>query len=119
MKGPTLRLFLCRTRTARREHDEHAGHPVRGRIRDGARRYRRGVIAALSAVITCVVLIRGSDEIGIPIAGWIVGTILSLAAAFVELTPTVVAAAAGAVLVVVALVVLGGRRSHSRRLHTR
>ncbi|OJU39658.1 MAG: hypothetical protein BGN97_00085 [Microbacterium sp. 69-10] len=77
------------------------------------------VIAALSAVITCVVLIRGSDEIGIPIAGWIVGTILSLAAAFVELTPTVVAAAAGAVLVVVALVVLGGRRAHSRRLHTR
>jgi len=73
-------------------------------------------VAVASVVLACVILVVRGEEIGLPVAGWIIGTMLSLAAAFSDLTPTVVAVCAGVVLALFALATLGLKRARMRRM---
>lgn len=73
-------------------------------------------IAVASVVLACVVLVVRGEEIGLPVAGWIIGTLLSLAAAFTDLVPTIVAVTSGVALAVFALATFGFKRARTQRM---
>ena len=73
-------------------------------------------IAVASVVLTCVILVIRGEEIGLPVAGWIIGTMLSLAAAYSDLKPAFIAAAAGAALAVFGLVIFWLKRARTQRM---
>ncbi|QMU98204.1 hypothetical protein FVO59_14165 [Microbacterium esteraromaticum] len=74
------------------------------------------VLATVSVVLTCGIVAAGRDEVGLPVAGWLVGTLLSLAAGFSDLRPTLFSIAGGVTMAVFIVVALLIRRNGLRRV---
>ncbi|WDH79496.1 hypothetical protein PTQ19_03375 [Microbacterium esteraromaticum] len=74
------------------------------------------VLATVSALIVCVMLAVRSHELGIPIAAWLAGTILSLAAGFSDLTPLIVSGSSGVAML--AFMLVTAVRGRTRRSAT-
>lgn len=73
------------------------------------------VLVAVSCLVTCIMVVRRGEDIGIPVAGWIVGTMLSLAAGFSDLRPLLFSIGSGIVMAVVVLLILRAKRSSARK----
>lgn len=77
------------------------------------------VLSIVGAIIVCVTLAKGDGELAGPVAVWLVGTLLTVAAAFVDLRPVVVSASTGVVMVIATAGRLALEHRSPRRRRTR
>ncbi|WDH78189.1 hypothetical protein PTQ19_11765 [Microbacterium esteraromaticum] len=73
-------------------------------------------LAVVGALVACIAVAVGNIELGVPITVWLVGMLLAVAAAFVDLRPTVVVVTTGAALVVATVIRLAWERNRPRRM---